>query len=83
MKFYSVAIVAMLFCAVYGAQKSPEEEANSLRKFVTCVDGILSKLAAEHTELEKYYSGFKALANKTNLQLDECLKMENGDAKEE
>lgn len=36
-----------------------------------------------HKEIEKYYSEYKVLAHKTNMQLDECLKMDDDESKAE
>lgn len=65
------------------AVKTPLEEATELREFAKCIDGILDRMAGEHKEIEKYQSEYKTLAQKTNLRLDECLKMDDDEDKEE
>lgn len=65
------------------AEKTPSEDATELREFAKCVDGIMDRMAGEHKEIEKYQSEYKILAQKTNLRLDDCLKMDDDDAKEE
>lgn len=57
------------------AEKTPLEEATELRQYAKCIDGIMNEMAGEHKKIAKRYPEFKELAEKTNLQLDECLKI--------
>lgn len=76
---------SIVFChlQVVFAENSPSKDAAELREFAKCIDGILGEVAGEHKEIEKYHAEYKVLAEKTNLQLDGCLKMDDDESKEE
>lgn len=57
--------------------------ASDLRKFIKCVDGVFDEMVKEHINLEKYYSEYKILAKKTNVELDGCEKKDTPESKKE
>lgn len=58
-------------------------DSESMRESIKCGDGVFGKLAAEHKELEKFHVEYKALASDANQKLDECMKIEESDDREE
>lgn len=61
----------------------PPYNSEQFRELIKCVDGVFTELMGKYNELEKHHPEYQALAEKTNLKLDECDKAENDDAKNE
>lgn len=80
MKFFLVAVTAVLFCAAVSADDPPYDPPQ-FRELLKCVDGVFEEVSAKYEELKKYHPEYKALAERTNLKLDECEKTEDADSK--
>lgn len=79
MKFFLAAFVSVFVAVSATSLIDPE----SMRQSIICGDGVFAKLSGEHKELEKFHVEYKALASDANQKLDECLKIEDSEAREE
>lgn len=61
----------------------PLYEVEDFRKLLKCVDGVFGELEVKYKELVQHHTEYKAKANEINLKLDECVKIENPDSKDE
>lgn len=72
---------SLILQAVYADE--PPYDTPQFREMIKCVDGVFTEVMEKYSELKKHYPEFQALAEKTNLKLNECDKADNADAKNE